>query len=469
MGGVGREDEYGEGYAVREGWARNGGRLRQEYRSMASASAASASASATSDLQLLIGVMSYTSPVALGRRQAMRSLIRPVARTSLRFVMARSTPDADANEPDVLPFDVKESSRNIGTYLLNNAFFRYAVALNPRVPFIGRADDDSFFNLSTVLTELLAVSLCSSIKDASLSAEALQARCAKEHHIIYGDFKEWYMWSPRSMMAGCFDFSHDRHAIAMQRLDEVRGDASQLPRFQRECLHADNVGPYPFAKGPLVVFSRSTAAAIVATPEFDADEQWAVADRKSAKLRNLMSGALYEPKRVLHPSRQPLFDDIYFGYLTLVALSDRDVLLVNARISEFDKKRPYRLDTQMGFARIYHKLKTAHRFGWIANYSQLPRALAMNVRTRFDCTRRWKRLDQWRVRNLGLTRNALARMPAAATSRYDGGVILRSSANASMSSCCLNWRFCFGSGREGAAFRAPGSVWKVHPTKTLQG
>ena len=71
----------------------------------------------------------------------------------------------------------------------------------------------------------------------------VEQSCSGFHHIIYGDFKEWYMWSPRSMQATCFDFSYGRHMLAMDRLRDMGGNLSRLPRFQRECLHADLAGP----------------------------------------------------------------------------------------------------------------------------------------------------------------------------------------------------------------------------------
>ena len=108
-------------------------------------------------LQLLVGVLSFRSPVALARRTALRQLIRPRAQVALRFVMACATPDSDAKLPDVWNFSVPDSGRNIGTFLLTNAFFRAAISLRPVVPFVGRADDDAFFSLDAVLHEIMHV------------------------------------------------------------------------------------------------------------------------------------------------------------------------------------------------------------------------------------------------------------------------------------------------------------------------
>ena len=213
-------------------------------------------------LLLLIGVMSFRSPVALGRRQSMRHLSRKAPRTALRFVLSSSTPDSDAAFSDMLTFHVNESSRTLGTYLLNNAFFRYAVALRPRLPFIARADDDSYFDVPTVLAELIAAAASAAKsrvfrlgrrrRRTTLHAQGAgpaDASCSLDHaferNVVYGDFHEWYSWSPTSMQPTCFGFGHSRHSDAVHRLDELHGDVRMLPRFQFECLYEDLVGPYP--------------------------------------------------------------------------------------------------------------------------------------------------------------------------------------------------------------------------------
>lgn len=390
-------------------------------------------ASSAAPLELLVGVMSFRSPIALARRQAMRSMLRPVARCALRFVLSSHTPDKDASLSDVLSFRVNESSRILGTYLLNNAFFRYAVTLRPALSYIARADDDSFFDMGTVLAEMRAASSC----------RAFESPPSCKHDVVYGDFKEWYMWSPRSMQATCFDFGYGRHQLALKRLDDVRGDASKLPRFQRECLHADASGPFPFAKGPLVGFSYSVADRIVRLPELAADEVWALGDRKRVPLRNVVSGTLHEPRRAVHPRKAIVFDDIYFGYLCMRAIASAPLLLVNAHLSEFDKSIPERFDKHG--ARIYHKLKTAERFGMLNKSAAVRMALQKHVRTRFKCSRRARReslLDAWQVRGLHLTSSNAASVPGAQHELHDGGLQLRSAQNANLTTCCQQWLYC---------------------------
>ena len=72
--------------------------------------------------------------------------------------------------------------------------------------------------------------------------------------------------------------------------------------------------------------------------------------------------------------------------MVLRAFSNRSLTLVNARLSEVDKSKPIadRLDTQGGTTRIYHKLKTSLRFGWI-NQTRTLDALRHQVRGQLKC------------------------------------------------------------------------------------
>ena len=256
------------------------------------------------DVSLLIGVMSFKSPAALARREAMRSMHRGSPNFALRFVLSTATPDLDAAAEDMLLLHVNESGRALGTYLLNNAFFRHAVALRPRVPFIARADDDSFFDVPSIMAELLSAVSCSFPASSfngseggplawskptssvptlrgvgtmrwvaarrswrwfptkrsgctpdPLTAADISARrrrhpsiaAAFEEHLVYGHFQEWYSWAPKSLMPACFAFGHYRNDVAEIRNRQVNGHAETLPRHQRECLHSDLVGPFPYA------------------------------------------------------------------------------------------------------------------------------------------------------------------------------------------------------------------------------
>ena len=189
-------------------------------------------------------------------------------------------------------------------------------------------------------------------------------------------------------------------------------------------------------------FSHSVAERIVRLPELAADEAWALGDRKRVPLRNVVSGLLHEARRGVHPRKAIVFDDIYFGYLCMRALASASLLLVNARLSEFDKSIPERFDKRG--ARIYHKLKTAERFGVLNKSAAVRMALQKHVRTRFKCSRRARRenlLDAWQVRGLHLTSSNAAGVPGA-QQLQDGGLQLRSVQNANLTTCCQQWVFC---------------------------
>ena len=92
---------------------------------------------------LLVGVLSYRSPAALARRAALRTVCNSSAGLAeVRFVLGE--PDADAHLPDTLVFDVPRNDRVLGTYLLTNRWFRYALATG--ASYVARADDDSAFD-----------------------------------------------------------------------------------------------------------------------------------------------------------------------------------------------------------------------------------------------------------------------------------------------------------------------------------
>ena len=451
-------------------------------------------------LLLLVGVMSHRSPIALGRRNAMRAMTPTARGVAIRFVLGKDTPDTDAHLPDMLAFDVKESGRLLGTYLLTNAFFRYATALSPRVPFIGRADDDALFNPPAVLAELmgatcsvhagfengayyaspirppacvrpgLRVTVTTRTTAASPSCAARNATpCAASYDgdLVYGHFREWAIWSPASMQAACFAYSFVRSAYSLRRLRQhlAAGALDDLPRFERECVYNGTVGPFPYAKGPLVVYSHRVLRTVLSAPEIDADEAHALHDRKQSRLRNLVSGRTIAPGAPDHPRRLVVFDDIYYGQLVLRLYANRSLGIVHARISEYNKALPLRMNMQNGTVRIYHKLKTAERFAQINSSSALMSALHGKVKRRYTCQTRWalvKPGDGWLVRGAGgagaLPGRAMAKSSTTVLTHPSGrlftpGANLSAAAGShpqalartsqeSYARCCRKWRFC---------------------------
>ena len=274
-------------------------------------------ASALTDATLLIGIMSYKGAVPLARRQQVRRLIHVEPGAAVRFVMSNSTPDRDAASPDMLLLPVVDGGRTLGTYLNVNAFFRYALSLRPRITFIGRADDDALFDPPTILAELRAFGPAS---------------------LVYGPFHEWYQWVPNTMMPTCFGYSVERYINSVfeahrkhRRLTPNASLAAAIPRFQRECLFTEAVGPYPFAKGPLVVYSRNVLRRLMQMPRLATDEAYAIGTRSMHPLRSPVNGKVYEAGQLLHPGRTVMFDDIYYGYLLLLAYAQEPMALIHAR------------------------------------------------------------------------------------------------------------------------------------------
>jgi hypothetical protein len=420
--------------------------------------------------QLIIGIMTFQSPIALGRRHSIRRMMRLADSIAVRFVLSNSTlADEDSRYPDVLRLGVRESGRVLGTYLLNNAFFRFTLGLDPRVPYLARADDDAFFDPPTILAEMRAL-------EPGVDA-------------IYGPFHEFYMWSPASMTASCFDYSGTRFMEAVAAARVPRANKS-LPRFQRECLHEDLVGPYPFAKGPFVAYTRSVLERLFAMDMLSSDEAHALGARRHTAMRNVVSGRVLPISSRAHPRNAVVFDDIYYGYLVLRAFAGRPLKLVFARLSEYRKEIHGRFHVNEWRARIYHKLKTSERFGYaslaaprpnrvthgpdyraaldewkkMSTASGPPRltdALHAHVRTEFQCVGEWASLRWLRVRNLRgsptghpeSTGDAAAHRPTAGTQPQESA---RSTTINSfgatptvlhlreLTRCCKKWVLCDG-------------------------
>lgn len=210
---------------------------------------ANTSAASSSGPRLLVGVLSYPSPAALVRRSWQRSLCNASGPgVSLRFVMGAA--DEDVNRSDVLLFDVARNDRLMGTYLLTNRFFRWAITQSDAA-FIARADDDTVFDAGAISHLLLAP----------------EAHMPWNHaaHVVFGPFGEWYMWNREAMQPSCFAYFSFRWAKAKEAAAMHAANASSRPlaRWQHECVAPGVVGPFPYAKGPFVAYSRAVAAALV--------------------------------------------------------------------------------------------------------------------------------------------------------------------------------------------------------------
>ena len=328
-------------------------------------------------LALLVGVMSWPSPTARTRREAMRRLHAPlaVADVRLRFVLGAS--DADAAHGDVLVFNISRNDRGFGTFLLTCRFFQYALNL-PDVKFIARADDDSAFNATSVAATLL--------------------RLAPLHrHMIYGPFGEWAMLRLESMLPTCWANSVRRWQKAMELRDSgataaAAGDGSNHGGTGSVHVCGGNgtsvAGPFPFAKGPFVAYSRSVVAAFA--HRLDSDAAQALAHAANTRHRWIV------------------YDDIYAGFLTYHALGSEPVTLINAPLSEYVHTRERALRP----AAILHQLKSPKRWDYVLQ------------RQKRLFTPSWK--EELRCGGVQFA----AALPAQHVAR------LR------VTHCCRQWRFC---------------------------
>lgn len=267
---------------------------------------------------LLVGVMSYASPVALERRERMRKLHSSCSdeRSMLRFVLGAR--DADSERGDVWTFGVSRNDRKVGTFLLTAAFFRRAMALPQRVSFIARADDDSAFNASALAEEMLWLQRAHPL-------------------LVYGPYGEWFNWNETGDRPACWARSYHRWV-----------EANKRPNVSSSCVGSGLKGPFPFAKGPLVAYSRSVVEGLL--PRLAAAAMERVAAKRAGK-------------------KTPLYDDVYFGYLLYDVFGGRRVGLVDMPISEFVKERAP--ESKLRPAAVLHVLKTPQRFDYVLNRSSI--------------------------------------------------------------------------------------------------
>jgi hypothetical protein len=136
----------------------------------------------------------------------------------------------DLGHPEVLQLAVPSGRMKLdGKFLLQNAFFRWALAHKGRPRFIARMDDDAACNVTA-----LAIYL---------------SQFGKQHpalrYAMYGPFHNWYMWHKRSMQAVCISGSWRRWFHTQQAWAAQRGSLLPHPSVPITA-HTRPVGPlYP--------------------------------------------------------------------------------------------------------------------------------------------------------------------------------------------------------------------------------
>ena len=312
---------------------------------------------ATASARLLVGVLSFgrgAGRYRLERREWLRRLCpsRPPA-VQVRFVMAADDRDTDADRSDVWLYPIASAGKGtIRKLLLQNAFFRDAVAMG-RFDFIARADDDAAFNASEVSHALAAFA-------PTLPAGSF---------VAYGPFEHFYSWDHRSMEAACWSFgfrSWQRASYQFRQRHNASVEPRSLPPTQvHACLRTE--GPFPFAAGPLVAYSRGLARRIL--DALGDAEEYVLHNRSRTPLVHPVSGRLVPPGDPHHPSRQVFKEEVLLAYLIWRWLRNDSLVLVHAPLTEWrTERKPMQL---IPSAIVFHRLSRPERFELLAERGHL--------------------------------------------------------------------------------------------------
>jgi len=317
----------------------------------------------------------------------------------------------------------------IGKFLLQSAFFRFALLPQHRLRYIGRADDDAIVNVSTIIDELMAHRLLRTTR-----------------YLVYGPLRNWFMWMPAEMVEVCWSTSPKLFEKLHKRMVEANGSR----RYQTHpCLRDQAVGPFPFAAGPLIVISHDLIGLLA--PRIAADEHYLLEERPHATFVLPHNGSLrrVRPGSPTHPAmhRHLLFEDVYlFAALFMHPATRRlPIQLVSVPISEWrtDAQRPSVYLSQARYrSTVYHNLKTPDRMAWFANGGGRASGMLQPRSTAPVCDAP------------GSPRRSLGEKMLA------------------VHDCCAGWQMCYmvdqGSRYEGGSYEAPSPSWDFAPENRLK-
>lgn len=254
----------------------------------------------------------------------------------------------------------------LGTVLLLNAFVRRGMAERPSYKWIGRADTDAAYNLTAVSWRLQAV-------HAAVAGGL--AGAPRGVPMAYGPFLEWFMWRRDVIRFACWARGPERWQSAMTALQEAGGNISMLPHHMQDCVRIGQSGPFPFAGGPLAIYSRALVQALTSTTGF-ADDELALRREMDADPRRSPQAA----------GRNALIaEDVYYAHLTYTALRGAPLLLVTSDFDEGEERlhrlltngctMQKQLKSRRISATIYHGFKSdqlgwpmLQRFPWLLNH-----------------------------------------------------------------------------------------------------
>lgn len=193
----------------------------------------------------------------------------------LRFVLGYNA--SDANQPDVISVPVEErllvatanrrsvrrsggaTYSSLSSFLKTRQFFRYASRATE--PLVAIADDDVFIQPNMLIAH------------ATLLRDALMNAATGEVAPFVAGALEWYSWREATLVATGWERTakgaHEKGIVSWRNCTPTGGDAplslATSARAKRALshrplpLHDRCFGPFPFAKGPLVLLSTPVA------------------------------------------------------------------------------------------------------------------------------------------------------------------------------------------------------------------
>ena len=266
-------------------------------------------------------IMPERKPLVASARGKMLPMVQRRERTSLE--------SEDGERADLLRFTLaaKYHTKSAHKYLLANAFLRHAAALPYK--FVGRSEDDALvdlhelgLNLHRVLMQhtarssgssgdsssrvavipgtaaaaksLVAVAVAA-VAAAAVAAAAVEAWTAagatSRPVLLFGISRLWVMWDQANMLPMCWNARWVDH-----------GGVCDF-RF---------LGPFLLFQGPLVIYSRALAHALISLPRFTTDEA-----RVSGNWSAILKGRRATPEIAQHLGivHSGIAEDVYYSAL----------------------------------------------------------------------------------------------------------------------------------------------------------
>lgn len=203
------------------------------------------------------------------RREMIRHIVNMHSdynNVSLRFII-NSNMSVDMSECEAVRLQTVNhktvQDHKLNKFFIQNAFFMSSLKYKPT--FVGRIDDDTFFDLRHIMNHL-------AMMPTTLS--------------IYGKFRHYYSWNTHTMIGVCYAYNTKRWM-----------NAQSNKSYDLQCKKTNNASePFLFADGPLNAYTLDVAHKIATKGKIEEDRYlWYISNHKIG--------------------RQEAQEDVYYGYL----------------------------------------------------------------------------------------------------------------------------------------------------------